>query len=143
MPLLNYTTTISAHRTVSEIQERLARSGATAISVDYDDGEPVALVFLIRVRDTFVNFRLPSHHQGVWAKLKDDSNVPRKLRTEEQARRVSWRIIKDWVEAQVAIIEAGQAEMAEVFLPYAVTPSGQTLYQEFKGGRYLLSDGSR
>jgi len=43
---------------------------------------------------------------------------------------VAWRIIKDWIEAQLAIVEAEMVEMAEVFLPYAVTKSNKTLYQD-------------
>ena len=36
----------------------------------------------------------------------------------------------------MAIIEAGLAELAEVFLPYAVNPNtGQTLFQEFEQNR--------
>jgi hypothetical protein len=38
----------------------------------------------------------------------------------------------------MAIIEAGQAQLAEVFLPYAVTGTGKTLYQEFESGNQLL-----
>ena len=50
----------------------------------------------------------------------------------EQARRVAWRILKDWVAAQLAIVEAEQAQMAEVFLPYAVeSQTGQTMFQLF------------
>ena len=43
---------------------------------------------------------------------------------------MAWRIIKDWIEAQLAIVEAEMVEMAEVFLPYAVTKSNKTLYQD-------------
>lgn len=54
--------------------------------------------------------------------------------------RVSWRIVKDWVEAQMAIVEAQLAEVGEVFLPYAVTKKGNTLYKELKqDGMKLLN----
>jgi hypothetical protein len=75
--------------------------------------------------------------------MKKSSKVPRSLCTEEQALRVGWRIIKDWVEAQMAIVESELAGVAEVFLPYAVTKSGTTLYKHIEtDGRLLLSNGS-
>lgn len=74
--------------------------------------------------------------------LKDDRQVPNALKNEDQARRVAWRIIKDWVEAQMAIIQSGTAEMAEVFLPYVVHPeTGLTLFEEFKEGTLKLGSG--
>jgi hypothetical protein len=139
MPILNYTTTIDVHKTMGEIQEKLAKAGALAISIDYGEGgTPTALTFVVKIRDVLVNFRLPSRHEGVFRRLTLDENVPNRFRTEDQARRVAWRIIKDWVEAQLAIIEAGQAELAEVFLPYAVMPNGRTLFQEFETNKNLL-----
>ncbi len=142
MPILNYTTEVDVHRTVGEIQACLAKAGAMAVSVDYgDQGQPVALMFLVKIQDTPVSFRLPSRHQGVYRRLNDDPNIARKFKTEIQAQRVAWRIVKDWIEAQMAIIDAGQAELAEVFLPYAVTGSGATVYQAFKSDQKLLQGG--
>lgn len=51
--------------------------------------------------------------------------------------RTSWRIIKDWVEAQMAITEAGLADVAEVFLPYAIT-KGTTLYKSIKSNGMMM-----
>lgn len=48
------------------------------------------------------------------------------------AQKVGWRILKDWVAAQMAIVEAGAAELAEVFLPYAMQRDGKTMYQAFE-----------
>jgi len=36
------------------------------------------------------------------------------------------------------LVEAQLADIAEVFLPYAVTKKGSTLYQEIKGGTLQL-----
>jgi hypothetical protein len=36
----------------------------------------------------------------------------------EQPERVAWRILKDWVEAQLALIEADMATMDQVMLTY-------------------------
>ncbi len=46
---------------------------------------------------------------------------------------MAWRICKDWIEAQLAIVEAEMADMVEVFLPYAQTESGETVYEQLRG----------
>jgi hypothetical protein len=102
---------------------------------------PSAVLFLIQVKDNPVSFRLPSRWQGVHLALLRDAKVPKQFKTEEQARRVAWRIVKNWVEAQMALIEAGLAMPAEVFLPYAVTNNGQTIYQVFENDKRLLGAG--
>jgi len=129
MAILNYTTTIDPFKTIGEIQAILVKHGALNVSVDYADKTPSALTFLVDLNGEFVNFRLPSNHTGVYKALCKDQAVPKKYKTEEQARKVAWRIIKDWVEAQMAIIQAGLATLPEVFLPYAVVANGQTLYE--------------
>lgn len=142
MPILNYTTKIPVHQTVGEILQILAKAGATNTSIDYDAaGEPVALTFTIRVQDFPLRFRLPSKHAGVLKLLENDKSIDRTAyRTEAHARRVAWRIVKDWIDAQLALVEAEQASLAEVFLPYAVTKTGNTLYQEFEANQKMLSD---
>jgi len=70
--------------------------------------------------------------------MKLDKKVPRRLHTDEHALKVSWRIIKDWVEAQMAIVEANLADVAEVFLAYAITKHGTTLYKEMQSNDMLL-----
>jgi hypothetical protein len=129
MPILNYTTRIAAQKTASEIQSILASKGAHSIAIDYESGEPIALMFRLKIQDRDVGFRLPCKWQGVLAVMRKDRKCPARLTTEDQARRVAWRIVKDWVESQLAIIESGQAETAEAFFQYAVTDNGQTLFQ--------------
>jgi hypothetical protein len=141
MPILNYTTTISVHRTAGEMQEILSRAGANMIVIEYDDRRiPIAMSFQIKVNDRFLSFRLPSQWRGVYQSLLKNTHE-KKYRNEDQARRVAWRIIKDWTEAQIAIIEAGAVEVTEVFLPYLVNPNtNRTMFDDFKTG-YLLASG--
>lgn len=143
MSVLNYTTKISEQKTIAEIQSLLINQGATNISVDYQEKLPTALTFSIKFRDGFLNFRLPSKWNGVYKVMLEDTNIPKKYKTEEQARRVAWRITKDWVEAQIAIIQAELAELPEIFLPYAVTDSGQTVYEAVKDKGLKALTGSK
>lgn len=138
MPLLNYTTSIAPQKTVMEIQSMLAKAGASAILADYDtEGNIVALSFRLRSDGSELSFKLPTAWQPVLETLKRQ-NVSRTLQTPEQALRVAWRITKDWVAAQLAIIETRMVTTAQVFLPYAITKDGRSVYEYIAGNASLL-----
>ena len=71
---------------------------------------------------------------------KEKRENPRKQikDTREQAERVAWRILKDWVEAQMALIDIEMARFEEVFLPYIQTNNGQTVYARLEEKQFLL-----
>lgn len=142
MAILNYTTKIAAEKTVGEILGVLARHGARGVNIEYGEtgparGLPVACAFQVLIEGNPVAFRLPVRWQGVRRAL--NRHAPPRFQNDEQALRVAWRIVKDWVEAQMALIEAQQAELAEIFLPYAVTPSGLTMFEQFKAQKALAA----
>ena len=138
MPLLNYTTGIEVDKTVAEIQKILTKNGANAILVENDDtGQIVALSFKVKMEQGDVGFRLPSDWRPVLHILEHDPKVPRPKRTKEQALRVAWRIIKDWVEAQMAIVQTRMVKLDQVFLPYAVAKDGRTFYEVAMAGNLL------
>jgi hypothetical protein len=139
MPLLNYTTEIDCEKTISEIQKCLVKHGANKIVTDYVDGLPSAVTFCLTLNGNMVGFSLPANYSGVLKAMQNDKKVPRSKCTKEQAQRVAWRIVKTWVEAQMALTEAQLADVAEVFLPYAITKSGTTLYKEMQvNGKEIL-----
>lgn len=133
MAILNYTTKIDSDKTISEIHKILAKRGARSIMTDYDnEGVPVGLTFFIYINEEPINFRLPSNYVGVLRVMTKDKKVPKPALNKAQATRVAWRIIKDWVAAQMALIDAELAQMEQVFLPYAITETGQTVYDRMK-----------
>ena len=139
MAILNYTTSISTEKTSAEIQKKLALAGAQAVLCEYDDNAIMcAMSFRINTPHGMIFFRLPANTDGVYNALIDDRKVPKRLKTREQAARVAWRILKDWIEAQIAIVDAEMASMAEVFLPYAQNSAGKTVYQSLEQGGFKL-----
>jgi len=139
--ILNYTTEVPVEKSLGEITSLLVRKGARTISSEFDDaGAIIAVSFILVVGGLPARFKLPSNPGGVaQAMLREQPYTTRRRGTREQyeasvlaqATRVSWRILKDWVEAQLALIESEQAEMGQVFLPYAVAEDGRTAYQHF------------
>lgn len=142
MALLNYTTSIPVEKTLTEIQQQLVKARAQALLTDYDGaGNPVALSFRIMTKFGVMAFKLPADPQPVFAVLKQQAqrgDIPRRfLNDVDQARRVAWRIVKDWVEAQLAIVETGMVTIDQVFLPYAQNPeTGETVYQHFLAAKF-------
>jgi hypothetical protein len=136
--LANATTTVDASKTVGEIQSMLAKAGAKAFFVEYEGMEPSAVAFKIDVNGSSISFALPCNWEGVLRVLKQERSVPERLRTTAHARRVGWRIIKDWLRAQLAIIAAGAVSMEEVMLPWALTTDGNTVSKDLLTGRRNL-----
>src|SRR3990167_10430966 len=105
MPLLNYTTQIQASKTVSEITNILVAHHAHSILTNYgQDGQIESLSFEVDTPHGVASIRLPVDPDAVLRVMsKYGSRVPKRLQCKAQAIRVAWRIIKDWVEAQMAI----------------------------------------
>lgn len=155
MGLLNYTTKIDADKTASEITKCLAAHGASAIMTDYEDGVLAAISFAIAMNDRKMGFRLPCDWRPVYEILIRDKKKPaswhvgkRSLEHWEsehrlQAVRTAWRIVKDWVEAQMALVETQMVTTRDVFLPYAVMKDGRTLAQHVQSDpSFLLGPGN-
>lgn len=138
MAIKNYTTTIDVYKSLGEIQGALASHGARKIMVDYDEsGQPVGVAFGIETPMGPRGFLLPANVDGVRAVF-----ARQKVKAQDgQAEKTAWRNVRDWIMAQMAIIEAGQVDMEEVFLPYLTDGKGRTLYQLYQGGKLALGCG--
>ena len=138
MPLLNYTTKVDVYTTIGAIQGQLVKHGAKKIMQEYDDaGRITALSFQIDTPNGMRGIKLPSNAEAVrrvLAKQKVKCDV-------EQSERVAWRIIKDWVEAQMAILESEMVQMDEIFLPYMLNSKGQTVFEAYQSQQLWLGDG--
>jgi hypothetical protein len=130
---LNYTTSIDPNRTVAEIQKILVSKGARGIGIEYDaNGDPSAVAFHIETKGQALSYRLPCRAEKVQAALERQyraHKIERKYTGKQHANRVAWRIVKDWIEAQMAIVESEMVDMAEVFMPYQLMTNGQTMYE--------------
>lgn len=141
MAIKNYTTTINANKTIGEIQEILSKHGANAIMAEYNNGEVIGLSFKIMTPRGEMGVRLPANTDRVLQVLRNQRKKNGKVKdTMEQATKTAWRIIKDWIDAQMAILETEMVEMEEIFLPYMINNDGQTLYQAFKNNQLMLGE---
>lgn len=130
MPLLNYTTEVQVGRSVGQVHEILIKAGARSILSEFDEaGRPKGVSFLVETPHGPRGFRLPVNVDRVLSVLVKDRSVQPRFKTREQAERVAWRIAKDWLEAQLAIVATEMVSFDQVMLPYMQDGRGHTLYE--------------
>ncbi|MDO4314092.1 MAG: hypothetical protein Q4C52_13505 [Eubacteriales bacterium] len=140
MPILNYTTTIDAFKTVSEIEYILMKHKAKSIMKNYEGETITAMSFLIDTGSRQIPVKMPVKIDECLKVLKKEKQAGgRNIKaTREQAEKVAWRILKDWIEVQMALLDVEMVTLQEIFLPYIVDQSGQTVYEKLEQRQFLL-----
>lgn len=123
----NYSTEVTVQRTVAVCTDMLAQAGATGVTVTYEDGQHAGLVAHLKGQ-TFILPVDPSAMRRVLIAADADGlfkgQKPPKgsggFTTEGHAARVAWRVMHDWLRAQLALAAAQQARIEEALLPYMV-----------------------
>jgi len=145
MPLLDYTSKVPVSRTISQIQAKLVEHGARAVMMEYgDDGRIKALSFNVKMPNGELPIRLPIDAASTLRVLQRqaaDREIPAGYARDDHAYRVAWRNIFHWCLAQMALLETEMVKMEEIFLPYVITPGGQTIYEVMAGKGFLLGPG--
>jgi hypothetical protein len=144
MAIKNYTTDIPAARTIAQIQEMLINGGAEGIYMEMKNRKVDAVNFEIKMGELMLRYRLPCKWESIYKLLEKDTRAQKVMRGEkitfgeEHCRAVGWRIVRDWLDAQLALVEAEMADIKEVMLPYMLAQDGRTAYEVLGGGRLLL-----
>lgn len=138
----NYTSTVSIERSISHIESKLVEHGAKDIMKRYDSqGRLESICFIIWITDRSIYFKLPAKIDVCNKILKANVKRPRSgtwENIEKQAERTAWKIVSDWVDIQMAMIDLQQAEMLEVFLPYVYDPiQEKSFYEKIKESKFL------
>ena len=146
-PPRDYSTKIAAGVTAGECVQLLAGHGAEAVGLEFDreTRQPSGLSFRIETRWGVRGYHLPVHSEGVQKQLAaaagagvlanpGHGRTVTSLTTPEHAHKVAWRQLRDWLAAQIAMIEAGMWELPEVILPWQLVSEGETVYQAVNEG---------
>lgn len=137
------TTSIAPEKTAMEISMLLSKFGAQQVLTTYEKGEAVGLAFMINKNGASIPFKLPIKWEPVLKAMENDLKTQRRLCEKEQAIKVSWRLVYRWVQAQLALVEAGAVVLEEVFLPYAQTKNGHTLYELYSENKFKQLEAPR
>jgi hypothetical protein len=128
---LNYTTSVEADKTAMECISILRKYGAKQIGLTFgDDQVPDGLSFTIVTRWGLRAFDLPVDTDNAYLVLKRyarDGKIRNSSATPAQAVRTGWRVLKDWLESQLAIIESGVMSAERVLSSYMLVDHGKTM----------------
>lgn len=152
MFLKNYTSDVPANVTVHRIEQVLLKAGVNAIAKEYGPtGNIAAVTFRLPAGGTrpALSIRMPADVEAaqnvLWLdyvgddKMNSDGNSiwynarKKKLRKDflEQGERTAWKLVQDWIEVQVSMIQLQQADPVQVFLPY-IWDGRSTFFQRLK-----------
>lgn len=138
MGLKNTSTQSPVANMLNEIQKALIRVGATGMQYKFGDaGKIVGLAFGLSIQGNDIGFVLPIRIDKVKAVLKKDNN--KRWDDDDYVYRVAWACMRDWVVAQMAMLETEQVDPLQAFLSYAQDKSGMTVYEKITSGNLLLN----
>lgn len=137
--LKNYSTSIPAARSVAEIEEMLVENGATDTWKQYNGKAVTSLNFMVMTEfgkmpfkitvDAVIvrNILIEQHSRGLirgnWIKKEQIEDI-------EYARNVGWRIMKDLIDSQMAVVQMGLRKLEQVFLADIFNDaSGKTFFE--------------
>jgi hypothetical protein len=146
---LNYTTQIDPGKTAGECIGMLARHGADAIGMTYTDKKPAGLTFRIETAHGPRQFSLPVNTEGVFNALVKSNrrgDIAPRFASREHAERVAWRVVRDWLEVQLALVEAGVAELDQAMLAFVHVAPGVTMFEAYRQNEHAAltaGDGER
>lgn len=143
MALKNYSTEVPANRSIAEIQQMLQAAGLDGLMFNYEKGTGriESLIFRIDMDGQPRGFKLPVRWREAKAKLMRDG-IRKAGKDDEYCYRVAWRIIRNWLEQQMALLEIEMVDLGEIFLPYTVQRGGKTLYENIlENPQILLGEG--
>lgn len=131
----NYTSDVAVNKSLGLIKKRLVSAGATHIAEFYNEQTHIleGIIFQIRVKDNYVTYKLPSNVPEVViyfvAAIKKAHKGTRE-RVIDQAVRTAWKILADWVDIQISMVEIGKREVQELFFQYAYSQiKDKTIYE--------------
>lgn len=134
--LLFETTEVPASKSLGELTSALVSAGAASIQTFYEQGKPAGVEWSMMLYGQRVWFAMPAKVGPVFQALKQrrkgflDRGATERLH--EMAERVAWRQLLMWVKVQMALIDLGMVEYAQVFLPYAKeAPHSPTVWDVF------------
>jgi hypothetical protein len=132
------TTKIAPETTAHEIHSLLVGAGARQVLTEYNEQREITGIhFIMSVGNKQIPFKMPVRTEKLLEYFKGKGKTRRhssyrhtsKEDLASKAKRVAWRQLFRWVEAQLAFIDAGMAQTEEVFMAYIQVAPNETFYQ--------------
>ena len=144
----NYTSTVTVEKSIAYIEKKLTQFGVNHIIKKYGvDGDIKGIMFSLTVKGKELAFKLPAKVEiceEIFLKAikKPQKNTINLIH--EQAQRTAWKLVSDWIDIQLAMVELGQKELIEIFLSDIYdAKTEQTLFEKFMNEGRLLGEGGQ
>lgn len=135
----NYRSEMPVDEIVINIQQILRRAGARRVMLDYDDqGDIESIGFYITTPKGEIPIKLPARVKQVALVMYGTQDLSESKWS--QAKRTGWKNIQDWIDSQAALLETEMVKLEEIFLPYLVTPQGETFFEAMESKGFLLPE---
>lgn len=134
--LKNYSSRVPAIETAGQIIALLARHGAGKIMQGFKDGEVVSVCWLAQTPQGAVPYQLPVDAERCFRVMLKQGLVADTPAGRGQAARTAWRIVKDWIDSQMAMLQTEMVDFEQLVLPYTIARDGKTLYQHMIDGGF-------
>lgn len=119
MNLKNYTTEVTAAKSIDAIERLLIDFGATNIMKEYSaDRKIESISFIVECKDMKLPFRLPAKTKAIYKWLKKKRPNTQEKTLMEQAERICWKQMWEWIYINLCLIELEQVEKLEALFPY-------------------------
>lgn len=137
MPIKNYLSRSPISNIFSDIEKTLSSHGAKQVTRDYDNGRIVAISFIVATPSGDLKVKLPARTDRV-EQIFENEGIRYKP---DQPYRTAWATLRDWVAAQMALLELEMVKMEEIFLPYVMDPNGKTFFEFSQERGFKLPSG--
>ena len=136
----NYTSQVSAKRSIQRIEDCLMKHGAKHIIKLVESERVVGLAFVIDINGKEYPFKLPARIEKIEKHFKNERMSPSaEKKAIEQAERTAWRLLHELIEIQMSLITLDQTELMEIFLPYLYDVTKEnTLFEKIKKTDFKL-----
>jgi hypothetical protein len=130
------------------IQKCLASHGARTMIFDYNlEGQIIGLKFSLDIAGRTMGFKIPAKLENTCRLmyghlLCEFGTGVNDTKKKEQVYKTTWANIRDWITAQMAMIDTNQVKFEEVFLPYIIIDkNGTTMFEKLEDKKFLLNSG--
>jgi len=139
MPIKIKNATSNCKTTFDTIQKVLAAHKAQKIAFEYDGaGRVKGIAFALKIGTQDCLIQLPARIDKVAMIMYGAPCDHLSEKDSKQAYQTAWANIRDWIAAQMAMVDTEMVQMTEVFLPYFVHSDNKTHFEHCAVNPQLL-----
>lgn len=123
----------------SDIQKILSAHQARKLMFEYNkNGRVEGMAFGLEIDGKELMFRLPARTENLARLLYQQDLLSLQDKEIDHCYQTAWANIRDWIDAQLAMVDTEMVVMGEVFLPYYVHKNGLSHFEAILKNPQLL-----